>query len=40
MSKEVAIGEIGEGDGDVSAFLLSFPFAQLGLDRWEVGLGK
>lgn len=24
----------------VSAFLLAFPFAQLRLERWEVGLGR
>lgn len=38
--EEVAMGGTGEGVGDAPGFLLSFPFAQLGLDRWEAGPGK
>ena len=32
---------VAQGDwARMSAFLLAFPFAHLGLERWEVGLGR
>jgi len=37
----VGRGVVAEGAwARVSAFRLAFPFAQLGLERWEVGLGR